>query len=377
MTKRLMESTALAALVAMGTTSGAVAAERIQLGISGYFDAFFVAGSEDDGVGEPAANRRGHKVAREGEVVFEGMTTLDNGLKVGVVVELESETCADQIDESYIWFEGTYGRFQLGSDDGPMDKMYYGAPTPSKGAGVATPNQTFVQYGGQAVATPATIVALSGDGEKLMYFTPRIGGFQFGISYTPDSCEENTAASTGFACGGSYAGFQLDNNLGQQSEVVEMAINYVNKFGDVDVALFGGYGHGDLEQNDGARTFDDREAWTVGAQFGYAGFVLGGSYKEDDLGLSGSFERKDMAIGLTYTWSAWTVGVQYYHGEVEQGAGGGEDETDAIEVGGQYAIGPGIVLTGGLQFWDIQDDAGAAANENEAVIFFVGTSLSF
>jgi hypothetical protein len=104
MKKALYGSTALAAA---GLLAGAAqAADKIKLGVGGYFQAFGVYSDQDDGVGEPAANLRDHHIAREGEIYFRGSTALDNGIEVGVLVQLEASTCADQIDQSYIWFEG-------------------------------------------------------------------------------------------------------------------------------------------------------------------------------------------------------------------------------------------------------------------------------
>ena len=80
-------------LFAVALASGASqAAEQIALGVGGYFLGYGVAGDED---GTAAANRRNHMIAREAEIHFKGKTTLDNGLTVGVQVELEGETCGD------------------------------------------------------------------------------------------------------------------------------------------------------------------------------------------------------------------------------------------------------------------------------------------
>jgi len=392
MRKLLYGSTAL---VAAGLVAGgASAAERIQMGLGGYFAAFFVAGSEDDSAirGEPGANRRSHKLAREGEIFFRGKTTLDNGIEVGVHVELEAETCGDQIDESYIWFEGAYGRLVLGAENSAPYLMAYGAPAPSSGQhGVNSPNFRHLQLGGNAAASlqagsgaPSTVVNLSNDSEKITYFTPRLAGFQFGISYTPDNCEETATGGVGVGCGGSYAGFQPDNTVGQWSEIVEIGVNYVNKFGDVGVALFAGYGHGDLEANavPAAPTLTDRDLWAVGGQLSYAGFTFGASYLDDDGGTRNTNaidDNKQWNVGLRYAWGPWGVGIAYANAQTDFNAvaGGGEDEIDMFEVGGSYALGPGITLEGGVQFWDVKDAASAPGSENDATIFFIGTVLVF
>ncbi len=44
------------------------------------------------------------------EVRFKGETTLDNGLTVGAQIELEGENAGDQIDKSFVYWSGGFGR---------------------------------------------------------------------------------------------------------------------------------------------------------------------------------------------------------------------------------------------------------------------------
>jgi len=247
--------------------------------------------------------------------------------------------------------------------------MYYGSPSPIVGIGLSTPDDVFTTLS-NSVGTPATITNISGDSEKITYFTPRLVGIQLGLSYTPDSCEEGTG------CGGTYAGFQQDNDAGQQSEIVEVAGNYVTKLSALDVALYAGYAKGKLEVP--AAGSDDQEQWGVGAEFGFAGFTFGAAYKDDDQGTTGAdTDRTDWSVGILYGTGPWTVGVEYVHAEVEEGAGLGTDETDGFQIGGSYDLGPGILLTGGVTLWDVQDNLNNPANENDGLELIFGTVLEF
>jgi len=359
----------LSAAVALAPVDAA-AADKISLGVGGYFTAFFVVGEQDDGPGEPGANRRNHKIAREAEIHFRGESTLDNGLTFGVNVQLEAETCRDQIDESYIYVEGGFGRIEIGSEDPASDAMYYGSPSPIVLIGLSSPLQVFSSLT-NAVRNPAVVPNISDDAEKITYFTPRLAGLQVGASYTPENCEE-----VGGTCGGSYGGLGVDNDAGQQSEIVEIAANYLNSFNGIDVALYGGYVRGDLEV--AAPGADDQTQWGVGVEIGVAGFTIGAAYKEDDQGTTGSnTDRRDMSVGVNYATGPWTVGIEYVHSVAEAGAGLGEDETDGVQFGGTYDLGPGIELAGAINYWDVRDNLGARASENEAIAFIVGTIVRF
>ncbi len=372
MRKNLLGTTAL--VLAMGFAGGAVAADKISLSLEGYYTFFGVVADQDDGTGEPGAGLREHGVARESEVGFIGETTLDNGITVGVDVQLQGETVGDQIDESYIFFEGAFGRIQLGSEDPASDEMFYGAPTPIAENGVNSPTFFHAAAGANAVGSSGTFVNLTSDSDKITYFTPRFHGFQLGVSYTPDNTEE-----LGFA-------LRPENTPAgatpQQSEVFEGAINWVGDIGDVALGVYVGYSTADLE---GAAAgtgplvgFEDQEMWGFGGSFEYMGFTFGASYRWTDQGLSGSnTDRWDGNVGLTYAWGDWSFGAAYAHAEVEVGAGAGEDEMDQFEIGFTYNLGPGVDIAGGIQVVDFDSDTGGAAAENDAVIGLLGTVISF
>ena len=346
------------------------AAEQIKMGLGGYFLGYAVGGDED---GTAAANRRGHMIARESEIHFKGKTTLDNGLTVGIQVELEAETCGDQIDETYVYFQGQFGRLVIGQEDPAPYQMYIGAPSSAlPGHGFTVPTFQHAANGGNAHgATPTNLINISGDSEKVIYMTPRFAGFQLGVNYTPENCEEVRGV-----CGGSYSGFQATNNTGQQSEVVEIGANYTRKFSGVDIGLFGGYGAGNVENPTAAQK--DNTTWSVGARFGFSGFQVGASYRDDDLGTSGSnTDQTETLVGASYGTGPWKLSLLYWHSEIGAGAGLGEDELDAYELGATYALGPGVNLAGGVQYFDFEDNLNVAANENEALIFMLGTQIKF
>ena len=370
--KKLLYGTT--ALVAAGClANSAFAADKIQLGVGGYFQAVFAVGDEDDGAGEGADGRREHGLFREGEIIFNGKTTLDNGLEVGVQVQLEAETCTDQIDESFIYFEGAWGRVNIGAENSGAYLQHRG--TSSAGLGLNSPNfRIWAAPGG--INTTATPPNMTSDAEKLTYFTPRFFGFELSASYTPDNCEERSQSTGAASCGGTYSGFQSEEDAGQQSEVIEISANYVQKFNDFSVAASGSYGEADREGPDTA-TSDDREEWSVGGELGYAGFAFGVAYGQDNNGVDDDGDRDDFAVSLKYTTGPWGVSVMYATSELETGPNSDEDEYEGFELAGSYNLGPGITMIAGVQWADIEDAANVEAQENEAVIGYVGTKLSF
>jgi hypothetical protein len=379
MQRALLAGTALAAVGILAAGPAVAEDKPISMSVGGYFYAYYAYASQDDGAGEPGYQRRSHGLFREAEVFFNGRTKLDNGLIVAVEVQLEAEDCNDQIDESYIYFESKYGRLQIGSDDSAPEKMYYGAPSVAAGLGVTDPTFGFFNGGaGSAlIVSDAQPGNISGDREKLSYFTPRFSGFQVGLSYTPEGCEEGDVAAYASRCGGSYRGMVAEGASAPANtlqDIVEIAANYVNKFGDVSVAAFGSYGRGDT-QNPGVGR-EDRTEWGLGAQLGYAGFSVGGAYRRDDRGISSNGDQTDWNVGVGYATGPWAFSLGYGAASQEQTAGG-EDKFALVELAARYNLGPGIELAAAIQRFDIEDSAGAAANENAGWAVAVGTALKF
>ncbi|MBT4489396.1 MAG: porin [Rhodospirillaceae bacterium] len=386
--KKLLYGTT--ALVAAGMiTGGAQAADKIKVGIGGYFYAFLAVGSDDDSAAtatraaEPGNNRRSHRITREGEIIFTGKTTLDNGIQFGVQVQLEAEQCGDQIDETFMWASGSFGRVNVGSENSAAYAMHYTSPAASHWSnGLNSPGNRNFNVGGNSASIPNTNPNMTSDSEKITYFTPRMAGFQLGASYTPENCEE----ANGGNCTGTYGGFQGDNTTGTQSEVIELGANYSGKIGGASIGISASWGEADVEGTSAANLAagnDDREEWSLGAKASMNGFSVGAAYYEDNNGTSvANSDDQSWTVGLRYATGPWGFGIQYANFENESGvtAAGvpnGNDELDAVEIGGSYDIGPGIKMLAGIQFVDLDDNANSGANENDATVVFFGTFLSF
>ena len=375
--KKLLSGTT--ALVAAGLlSSGAYAADPIKLSLSGYFGGGVIMSSQDDGTGEPGANTRNHRIEREAEVAFKGSTTLDNGIKVGVDIQLEAETSGDQIDESFIWFSGSFGKIQFGAEDGPAAGLNVGIPKPSNFFwGAASPVFSPIDCGGNGVGTGAggscAVGAYGnfgafGDQEKITYYTPKMGGAQLGISYMPENKELGA---------GGYAGADSDNDAAQQSEAIEIGAKWSGDMGGMSVSIGGGYKKGDLEV--AAAGSEDREFWGLGVSITSGKLSAGIHYTSDNNATSANnTDRTDWALGVRYApGGAWSYGVEYSNSEVEAGTAGGEDEGEAFVIGGNYNMGGGVSFQAEVQFWDISDNLNVAANENDATVFIVGTTIWF
>jgi predicted porin len=403
----LLAGSAVAALFAAEPAAAQTnsAAGPIRLGLGGYFSFYAVSGWQNDGPGHPGANRHNFDIKREAEIWFTGQTKLDNGLIIGVDVQLEAESCTDQIDESYIWFQGNWGRLVLGSENSAAYLLPVGPPTADNRFDSQDPDFRLVSFGASAgdpritstgfqSALDTWVPNTSGDSEKITYLTPTIAGFRAGISFTPDNSEEGNVGGQVQAKGGSFAGMPFDNTPTQWSNLVSVGLSYEGKLGPVDLKAGGGYEIGFLEgektQTVGGFTsrYSDRNAYGGGANVGFAGFNFGGGYFVDDNGIdctivdgvcSGGATQRSWGLGLTYTIGPLSLGTSYLHSARNRDPIGRAERLDRYIAGARYVVGPGIDLRGSLQYYDTKSALSAAdtVNDNYGTFLVLGTVLTF
>lgn len=379
MKKALIGTSALLA-VGLLTAQGAQAADRISLGISGNYRVLGGFVNQDDGTGEAANGTRDHGIGADGKINFSGSTTLDNGIEVGVRVELEAQTVADQIDEHYIWIENTdvWGRIEMGDRDGAGNKMVTLGPLVFGPAIVGLQTMQLAQAptaaNGQNAGVPTVLNGLSGDSTKITYFTPRFSGVQLGISYTPESTENLGGNTFGAPIGGT------DNTATDLSEIMELGANWNGNLGDAAVRASASYATADAEAAAGTSR-NDRDEWSIGFQASMMGWAFGGHYVDGETNggqLSTTQQRDDIEwrAGLTYSTGPWLLGLEYATRQFEDDATG-EDEVEVWGLGAKRTLGPGVTAGLGIHMWDWEDDDNAALAENDATEIFFVTEISF
>ncbi|MSP67079.1 MAG: porin [Alphaproteobacteria bacterium] len=364
------------ALVAAGMFAGtAFAADPIKITVGGYMEQWF--GVVTDDVGERPADRISGTTTvnsldwdqqSDSEIWFTGKTKLDNGVEIGLTVELEANTGADVIDESYGTVEYAGWRFVIGSENGAGYLMQYSAP--DVGIGFNSGDQVnWIPFGGNATAgyydgaLGTTYLRVGdNDAQKVMLFTPRWLGFQVGVSYAPDYNEDgaartniNSAAANAAGFGGGAGGNGVAGNSNIRNgynNAWTAGANYVNKFDELSVALAVGYATAKAPNLDGGAAAaspsgvfgrfgaDDIKSWSAGLNLGWGNFLIGGSFAAISDGMclatgpaasatlnacTATTSGQGWDVGARYIVGPWAISAMYFHGEQEGvtvGAGG-------------------------------------------------------
>ena len=242
----------------------------------------------------------GFDTQTDAEVHFSGSLESDSGLKFQVFFEIEganethdhkatvggnkdgvtSTKGGDdtELDEAFVRVTGSFGQIELGQRDPIHARTHYAA---GFGAGVG------LNAGDTQNWIPGTYLetagwTIPGDNRNIIYISPRVNGVQVGLSYGPDSKNENSA------------GGDPKNN---DDAVWAAGINFNETIGDMAFKVSLGHvnvsNSGMLEYNadnaaaatdDMVKGFEDKTFTNAGISLGMGAFTLAASYATRDDG---------------------------------------------------------------------------------------------
>ncbi|MEM6934191.1 MAG: porin [Pseudomonadota bacterium] len=376
--KKVLLSTSAVAMV--GLYGGAASAAEWNVRVSGYMEQFLAYATSD------VENISGEEFGgvdskQDAEIRFLPSITLDNGIRIGADVQLEANTSGDTIDESFMFISGSFGRVQLGSENSAGYTMSLGAPDVTFINVNSGSTTAFIPYSGTAgnansgtVTTGADVFrgtlgstflenVRNNDAQRFTYFTPRLAGVQVGFSYARDPNEDSNA--------------QLDTN-GIVDNFIDVGANYVNSFGDIDVSVAGRYGIAFNPDGDNPQVFG------FGANVGFAGITVGGSFAEQNN--AGNRDGQAYDAGISYETGPWGVSFTYFKGENVDNENptnfvtGNDEELAQYLIGVNYALAKGVSLGAFGLYVDFEEDtgdAGGAGDDVDGFIIGTGIKISF
>ncbi len=205
-------------------SSPAMAADMMSVGVGGYMEQWFGYADRDDGA------KGGFKNDSDAELYFTGSLESDMGLTFGVDVQLEANngpkeythpatgannlgTGSTNIDESFAWVSGDFGRLEIGARDSIQARTHVGPG--EVGVGINA-GDTQVWIPGAYFDTYGYWVGM-GDNKNIIYISPRVQGLQVGLSYGADNASENKWAGA---------------PTGDEEAVWAAGLNFQQAFGD-------------------------------------------------------------------------------------------------------------------------------------------------
>lgn len=411
MKKVALAGTAL--ISALHLSGAAQAADPIKLEVGGYMNQWLaVVFQENDTTGQVGRfythpvngqtatnpNEHGHFASlTDAEIHFKGETTLDSGLKIAVVFELEAErmsaggssagqgnnSTSRNADQQYLVLTSGFGELSMGERDNVQLRAHNAAPR--FGAGLDIIRQVIVPRGtaanGMHVAAPSPsgaydttgLDAMDGTGAvKIDYLTPQFWGLTLGLGYTP------TNGSRGLA-----------NKETQQRDMMSVVLAYQRAMGeDFKVGLDVGYGHLLYNHNPtlGANVSGQAHGISSGGKISWNGLSIGGShlriidnYRNDATPQTGgSIGGWAWDAGASYESGPWGLSVTYYkEAQKADPTVRGNDTVTQWALGGKYDVGPGVSFVASAHRAVYKDEINIDATNTSGWAFISGVNLTF
>ena len=348
------------ALIGAAMIAGAAQAEDPKVMVGGVID--FQAGYADQ---DGSANQSDFGFRNDTEVSFSVHGKADNGLGYGAVIDLEADVTGDANNEglnasnTYVFMDGSFGRFELGSTAGAAETLAVEADNIARGTGGIDGDWVYFANptGAGFISTPGLgaehgSVTAFGDessfnANKINYYSPRFSGFQLGVSYTPDL--ENRGQLVD----------RLENGYG---DVWEAGLNYEGDWDGLGFAAAATGIMGDAEFAGG----NDLEGYNVGLATNLYGFNVAGSYGDwlDTLGVDADY----YTVGLGYDFGPFGASATW----LDSSAGANDFEN--LVIGADYSLAPGLTPYAEVSMFDADGGAGAS---NDGTVVILGTELAF
>ena len=375
MRQHLMAGTALVAAT-MLAAGGALAADKKMMkpsiSVGGFYNVI-VGGFLDENAETAGVSTKSDTSAVDtrtnGEVWFKGSATLDNGIKVASRVELEGQNHgtheegagsggdADPIDHYFVSVSGAFGQIVLGGTPGVPATMVGGYSGRGVGVGMHIHFDNWVGNAGKA----NTYTALAdNDTEKVSYISPSFGGFQVGLSYSPEGNEAtgNNRPNADTAVHDGLAG----------------AARYSGKFGDV------GFGIGtSMETYQGANeaaTVGDQRRWSAGAYLDFGGGirVAAAHMRNEDDNKAANGQTTD--VGVRFVQGVNRFSLMGVYAELDESA------DTRTTVAGSYGrtLGPGVLGHADLVWSESEgpiDAATGAQATTDGLVLLTGIKVAF
>lgn len=356
--------------------SPAIAAQNaLSVRLGGFFD-FSMAGIQDDldrartrndlssGNDRQSRSRYDFRNDLEVNVFVDGRAA--NGMTYGAVIEFQMDNASSgggsgttvDLDEAYLFLSfPNLGTLRMGQEDSAGSLLQVRAPS----AGLIASDGDWYDFINTTSQTVYGNYMLSGfndgnDSTKIVYLSPQFAGFDFGLSFAPNSGEgERDQLSNGSS---------LQRDRTSLENEVSAALRYRGTFGPVGVNFGLGAMMADsprLQASGSPVTVRGQQvnAYTVGATVSAYGFAFGGeytwgAYNGTSVGraalAAGLDDSQHWLVGATYTMGPLLVGANIGQGKQDNGSSRvgnaivdrGDRTHTAWGIGAVYTLAPGL-----------------------------------
>ncbi|MBK20494.1 MAG: hypothetical protein CMM52_16815 [Rhodospirillaceae bacterium] len=369
MKKQLMTTTALVAAGVLATSGAAIAKPKLSLG--GYWEGIIGAVDQDE---DAVGNRVGLDIQQDAEIFFKGSVKLDNGIKITTRTELEgqSSNSSDTIDEAYMGIKGKFGEIRIGSEDNAAHLMTTGTMgswATNVGQNLAFDTGDWIEKPtGNQISTVNRLDLGDADSEKISYFTPRVGGFRVGVTYTPSFSEGVNSQPERYSTA-NHSGFAV-------------AARYDGKWDSVGISTAIGYAVASPAAGTAPGNDSDPKGIAAGLKLTFGKItVAGGYHHEMNLRSDGSTTGNDGNLaydfGIKYDGGKNKFSFGYSTQETEGDNAAGVDEVQNAMLSYRRVLGKGVQYRLNLMWTDYTGEDAGSADDNDGYAITTSVRLGF
>lgn len=308
------------------------------------------------------ANQKNNAFKTKAAVTVKVSNTTDSGLLYGANINLNTTTSADLQHGSHLFVEADYGRVEAGARIAAQNVMSVSAYSIAAACGdcwvgYANLNPAIYQdkgaYNADFSDYSLVYIGYGGTAEQvrnITYYTPKISGFQLGLSYSPDT--------TNVGSGDVKVKPESINYFDKTGVVNEVTRSVKNLLGagltfehnlsdGVDLKLGAGYEQGKYDarnaQSNEKVKFADHKLYNFGASLTYGSWSIAGSYA--NAGKSGTnpvfqFDKKQNILytgGIAYRTGPFGLSFTYLHNDRLS------NKLNSYTLGTDYKLAPGFM----------------------------------
>ena len=367
------------ALLLAGMVSASANASNIKLSVGGYANWYtgYVGGNsamkDDASLDDGSKGYETVPIIGDVEIDFKGEAVLQNGLKIGAVIEL-SGISADKTeddmpdgikeDQSYVYIDGAFGRFAIGKMD-TISKQFHKASKDVGLLGIQASDIGMLQPGfGVGMMNVSTDIRDWDDDATLAYISPKFYGF--------------TVAA-------SYSNLDTDATHNMEGNDVSYAatVAYNNTFGKVTLDANVSYARFDkaysvYDEDNDVYTGWQEYAIATGIRVGVAGFTIGGGYKFQN-GKGEQADTNTFDVGVAYETGPYGVSLSYINQTENNDYLWKDDEKVQMLLGSfAYNVTEGVDTFVSLAYIHYDDKDSIFGHDKEkAYIIATGMGLTF
>lgn len=332
----------------------------------------------------PIGEYNNFDVMGNAEIYFSGSTTLQNGVKIGAMIQLEAGTDSDTsdhtIDETYMTVDSKIGRLIVGNVKNVSNQMSVSSPNVSTLGVQETDFRRVVTVPAYFSYNKATYALLDDISTKISYITPTVSGFTAGISLMPGNKKKGKDDDNLLIPSGGIKLFKYG---------ADATALFQHDFGSFDLETSASYTvyKPNLHANDEWAKEKNINEYGAGLNISFGNWSVGGSYHYTNMSRDTAEFLNPYANVAKGT--SWDAGVKFSAGPFAASADVFQSRADSLTVEGkkdvfsmyqlsaQYKILAGIDVFADLAYLDFKSASDIRGLSNKGPAVAIGMNLNF